>query len=187
MLEKMCYLVLTASALLMAYASLTGRLSRTTRLQPASRATVLSEGSVAPPLMLRAGEVDSVPAAMPGRETLVVFFSTACPYCLASLGTYRELARTRCDLALTFVVLDRQEAEVAGWWAENAWKEDNPDVCASVTVGVGTASIGAFGHPATPTHYLLDEEGRILRNQVGALLAIPDWLQREPSAERGTF
>jgi hypothetical protein len=85
------------------------------------------------------------------------------------------------------VILDLPAREVGEWWEENAWQRDDADVCARVLAGAPTLrSLGSFGRPATPTAYLLDRDGRVLRSEVGAMTSVPDWLQPDTARMVGT-
>lgn len=178
-LEIVCYLVLTTTAIVLAWNNLRDR-DLAPSPEQSDRAPAFAEGAVLPTFQLLTPPADTVPATGSDEETLLVFFSTSCAYCLASLPTYRRVASTRCDLAMTFVMLDIPISQVDHWWSENAW--ERAASCAKIRVGTAATSIASFGRIATPTHYLVDGSGRVLISQVGALYDIPSWLAVESPA-----
>ena len=93
-LEKAAYVIMIVTAVVLAHTNVTGRHSG----PPADSGLppTVPVGDRVPALMLYAEAGDSVAAVQPEEETLLVFFSTRCVYCIASLPTYRKLARTRC-------------------------------------------------------------------------------------------
>ena len=181
-LQNTAYVVLTISAVVLAWGSVTGR-----GLLPDQGGSgiepMFGEGAVLPAITLFAPPADTVPAAAADQETLIVFFATSCPHCLASLPTYRKVASTRCDLTMTFVIRDLPADKIASWWSENAWEQDAPEVCAAVRVGTAVSSLSSFGQIPTPTHYLVDQEGEVLVSGAGSLLDVPAWLSVEAAAD----
>lgn len=138
----------------------------------------LYEGQSAPPLemeLIQGRVVTAVDANVSGR-TLIVFFSTACIYCLESLPVYEEVARSVCDLRIVFAVLDRRADELRSWWLASSW--DPGDECAEVLVGSPSAGFNGYGIRGTPTHILV-EDGKVLNQEAGALRKFPEWLRTD--------
>lgn len=181
-LRSLCYLVLTASAVILALSNLKDR-ELAPHPEQSNPVPAFAEGAVLPTFMLLTPPGDTVPAAGSDEETLLVFFSTSCVYCLASLPTYRRVASTRCDLAMTFVILNIPASQINRWWSENAWEMDASGLCAKIRVGTPATSIASFGRIPTPTHYLVDATGKVLTSRAGALYDIPSWLAVESPAD----
>lgn len=139
----------------------------------------LSLGQTAPPLEVEVKDgtiVEAVDAAASGHA-LIVFFNTGCVYCRESLPTYREVALQECSLRIAFVVLDRRGEDLRDWWSTNAW--DPEEGCGEVLVGSPGKGIDEYGVRMTPTHVLV-EDAVVVEQHVGALSAVPGWLQRTP-------
>lgn len=172
-LQSVCYLVMTATAVVLAWTNLQDR-ALTPSPEQSNPVLAFSEGAVLPNVMLLTPPGDTVSATGSDEETLLIFFSTSCAYCLASLPTYKRVASSRCDLGMTFVMLDIPISQVDAWWSENAWEEAAS--CAKIRVGTAATSLASFGRISTPTHYLVDGSGTVLTPHIGALYDIPSWL-----------
>lgn len=175
MLEKFCYVTLSVTAIVMAAVAVQGR-GEPTSVRPETTPAV-SVGERLPYLAIRTEFADSAPVTEGGKTSFIVFFSPSCPYCVASVPVYKEIAETRCDMELSIVANDVSSAEISEWWSERAWPlmRDGP-VCADVKVGAPVSPTGLFGIKATPTHFLVDENGRVLHVDTGVLVGVPDWL-----------
>lgn len=173
MIEKICYLAMTLSAIALAVASLSSRTSNAGSSSP----TAIERGEHVPDLTLITAEGDSV-SGLSSRPTLVTFFSTSCVYCRASLPIYRKIAAERCDLTMSFVAYDR-EGEDSGWWEQNAWESSAS--CADVRVGSAGSSLASFDIKGTPTHLWIGPDGALLHAESGALTAMPAWLDQRHS------
>ena len=104
----------------------------------------------------------------------VSFFSTACPYCMASIPEYREAVTTRCDQTFLFVVFDREGPDLEEWWSVNAWGPEEP--CATVRVANLGLRMSDLGVMATPTHVVLGEGTRVEEVNVGQIRSGDSWL-----------
>lgn len=178
-LQSVCYLVMTATAVVLAWTNLQDQ-ALTPSPERSNPVLAFSEGAVLPNVMLLTPPGDTVSATGSEQETLLIFFSTSCAYCLASLPTYQRLASSRCDLGMSFVMLDIPTSQVDDWWSDNTWEQGAS--CAKIRVGTAATSLASFGRISTPTHYLVDGSGMVLTPHVGALYDIPSWLVVESPA-----
>lgn len=137
----------------------------------------LTAGDQAPPFVIETVEGDSLQALAGGKNTFVVFFSTSCSFCRASLPVYRDIVRNRCDMTVSFVVLDQKGSELADWWETHAWNEE--EACADVRIGSRTFSAEPYGVTRTPTHFWISSEREILEARPGALMSTPEWLEAD--------
>jgi len=99
-----------------------------------------------------------------GKATLVVFFYPTCAYCNASAPDIQRMYDTYKAQGLSVVyvnILPDEQKLVKGWQAEH---------CSTVPVLVG-ATTGTiqdnYDVTATPTHYLLDANGKVLARHSG--------------------
>lgn len=163
MFEKLCIGLLTLSALALAGNSIFRGSAPPVPLQ-----STVGDSARSFEVMGSDGTAHPVSSSDPA---LIVFFSTACEWCMKSLPTYREVATQDCSLDVILAVID-VEGE-----ALRAWEEENLDTlapCGSLTVGSVSRPF-KYDVPATPTHYLI-RGGAIVEKQVGAMLRVPGWL-----------
>jgi glutathione peroxidase-family protein len=103
-------------------------------------------------------------ADFPGKATLVVFFYPTCAYCNASFGAIQRLYDTYHDRGLSMVwinVVPREERLIVPWQAKHGYT-------VPVLVGANLRALQRdYGVQMTPTHYLLDERGRVLARHQG--------------------
>jgi len=172
--EKVCYGILTVSAVVMAFVVVTSSVD-----EHDLRLTALGTGEHAPDLDIELfdGEVVNAVDEATAERTLLVFFATDCAYCVASLPVYRELASRDCTLRIAVVVLDRRGQDLRDWWLTNAWKSG--ETCANVTIGSPVQGIENYGVRVTPTHILVDD-AVIVEQHIGALETVPEWVERRP-------
>ena len=171
MLEKVAYVVMIITALAMAYVSLgSGRGSVVPGLEPG-----IEKGDTVPSLRLLVADELREQSWVEADETLLVFFSTGCPFCLASLPVYRRIAQTRCDVRMVFAVYDRGGSDLEDWWDVNAWGRDDP-VCSEYVLGRVVEGADAFGVAGTPSHFLVAPSGEVVELSVGMMKEVPEWL-----------
>lgn len=134
----------------------------------------LGAGDLFPELTLTDSAGQDVSPLSSADDGFVVFFSTGCPYCIASLPVLREIARERCDLAVTIVFLDVDVSgrEMGEWWTTNGLA----DACGPIRFGSLGNLPKTFGVTATPTFFLLSEDRRIVHRALGVLTEFPEWL-----------
>jgi len=129
----------------------------------------LEPGAHVPELLLALADGGEVRIPFPeseASETLLIMFSTSCWPCVRALPVYREMASTKCDLGIGFVILDLSHDELTDWW--QARREDWGKACAPIAVGRPAHSLGAYSVRLVPTHYLIDSGGTVLGKMVGA-------------------
>lgn len=176
MLQRICYVVLTISAAAMAAVMISSRLAHHSQMSSISPGLTRGDSIAELEIVTAQGHTSAISSA---GHSLIVFFSRTCTYCLESLSTYRAIALTKCDLRLSFVVVDHDSEALDTWWTENAWPLDSS--CADVKVGRAVGSLRPFALSATPTHLLVDKAHRIVATRVGALTALPPWLDLDES------
>jgi thioredoxin-related protein len=97
-----------------------------------------------------------------GKATLVVFFYPTCKYCNAAFPEIQKLHDAYRDRGLSVVwinVLPEEERLIADWQTKNGY---------TVPVLVGGRSIvNEYRVAMTPTHYLLDAQGKVLSKKAG--------------------
>jgi thiol-disulfide isomerase/thioredoxin len=97
-----------------------------------------------------------------GKVTLVVFFFPTCGYCNTAAPTMQKLHETYRDRGLSMVwinVVQEQDALVAAWRTTHGF---------TVPVLLGGRSADRdYKVTATPMHYLIDAEGKILSRHAG--------------------
>lgn len=99
-----------------------------------------------------------------GRATLVVFFYPTCKYCNLSFPELQRIYVTYRDRGLEMVwinVLPEEERLIAAWRSEHGYT-------VPVLVGATLRSLqNDYGIAMTPTHFLLDADGRVLWKHAG--------------------
>ena len=97
-----------------------------------------------------------------GRATLVVFFFPTCPYCNASFPEIQKLHDAYRDEGLSTVwinVVPDEEPLIEAWRTRHGY---------TVPVLLGRRSVqNDYKLVMTPTHYLLDSNGRVLLRHAG--------------------
>jgi len=97
-----------------------------------------------------------------GKATVVVFFFPTCGFCKASLPEAQKLHDAYKDRGLSMVwinVVPQEDRLIPDWRAKNGF---------SVPVLLGGRSAqNDYKLTMTPTHYLLDPEGKVLFKQAG--------------------
>ena len=97
-----------------------------------------------------------------GKATLVVFFFPTCRFCNLAFPEMQRLHDRYKDRGLAMVwinVIPQQERLVADWQRRRGH---------AVAVLLGGSSIqNDYALTVTPTHYLLDAEGRVLARHAG--------------------
>lgn len=97
-----------------------------------------------------------------GKATLVVFFYPKCPYCNAAFPEIQKLydKYEAQGLAMVWVnVLPDQAPLIGEWRAQHGY---------TVPILLGRGSVmGDYDLAMTPTHYLLDAQGRVLARHEG--------------------
>ena len=97
-----------------------------------------------------------------GKATLVVFFYPTCKYCNVALPEIQRLGDKYKNDGLSVVwinVIPEQEKLIAEWRAEHGY---------TVPILLGGASVQRdYTLVMTPTHYLLDSEGKVLSKRAG--------------------
>jgi peroxiredoxin len=97
-----------------------------------------------------------------GKATLVVFFFPRCPHCNAALPEIQKLHDSYMGQGLSTVwinVVPDEERLIADWRARGGF---------TVPVLLGGRSVQSdYKLVMTPTHYLLDSEGRVLSRHAG--------------------
>jgi hypothetical protein len=96
------------------------------------------------------------------RATLIVFFFPTCGFCNTALPGIQKIHDTYKDRGLSMVwinVIPRQERLIADWRRRNGYKAD-------ILLG-GRSVQKDYQLTMTPTHYLVDGEGRVLWKHAG--------------------
>jgi thiol-disulfide isomerase/thioredoxin len=97
-----------------------------------------------------------------GKTTLVVFFFPTCGYCNAAFPEIQKLHDAYKDRGLSMVwinVVPQQERLIADWRRRNGYT-------AMILLG-GRSVQKDYKLTMTPTHYLLDAEGKVLWRHAG--------------------
>lgn len=130
-----------------------------------------------PPLALMGVNEDTVniDLASGTEERLIVFFSSACPFCVQSLPVYRSVSEL-CQPSLILAFTDLKGAELGAWWEEygRGFSEESK----SMSIGSVLGPLSLYQLRGTPTHYLIGTDGRVKHHMEGALTEIPAWLNR---------
>ena len=109
-----------------------------------------------------------------GKVTLVVFFFPTCPYCNAAFPEIQRLHDSYKERGLSTVwinVVPEEERLLAGWQARHGY---------TVPILLGGRSVQReYELDITPTHYLLDAQGRVLRRHTGYNAGDEKELERE--------
>jgi len=140
-----------------------GKLKPRTNLAPVPAPT---PGETFRPFRLKTldGTEKSLPDVSGKRATLVVFFYPTCRYCNLAGPDIQRMYNTYSAQGLSVVwinILPDEQGQVARWQADHGYT-------APVLVGGELAQIqNDYGVEGTPTHYLLDGEGRILSKHSG--------------------
>lgn len=101
-------------------------------------------------------------ADVQGKATLVVFFFPTCPYCNAAFPSIQRLHDAYKDRGLSTVwinIVPDEEPLIAGWRSTHRYT-------VPVLLG-GRATQNDYKLVMTPTHYLLDAQGRVLSKHAG--------------------
>ena len=97
-----------------------------------------------------------------GKATLVVFFFPTCPFCNAAFPEIQELNDAYKERGLSMVwinVVPDEEKLIAGWRTKHGY---------TVPVLVGGRSVqNDYKLVMTPTHYLLDSQGKVISRHAG--------------------
>lgn len=135
----------------------------------------LAQGTVFPSLHLVDGKGDTlaIEIAEDAREKLIVFYSSSCPFCRQSLPIYRAVSQ-RCDPSMVIVLTDLSGSAMAAWWEDT--RDGFSERCDSIAVGSPLGSLSAYQVRGTPTHYLIDSDGRVKHRFEGVLTEMPPWL-----------
>jgi len=140
-----------------------GKLKPRTNLAPVPAPT---PGETFRPFRLKTldGTEKSLPDVSGTRATLVVFFYPTCRYCNLAGPDIQRMYNTYSAQGLSVVwinILPDEQGQVARWQADHGYT-------APVLVGGELEQIqNDYGVEGTPTHYLLDGEGRILSKHSG--------------------
>lgn len=109
-----------------------------------------------------------------GKTTLVVFFFPTCQYCNAAFPAIQKLYDTYKDRGLSMVwinVVPDEERLIADWRARHGY---------TVPILLGRQSAARdYKLVMTPTHYLLDAQGRVLSRHEGYTPGDEKSLERE--------
>jgi len=109
--------------------------------------------------------IEGAQTALPdllGKLTLVVFFYPTCQYCNVALPEIQKLYDTYREQGLATVwinVVPEQNGQLAQWRSRHNYS-------APILLG-GRAAQNTYSVAMTPTHYLLDGDGRVLVRQEG--------------------
>ena len=138
-----------------------------------TRNMLSTDGQPAPELWGRtlAGELYSLDKAA-GRPALVYFFAPWCKICAASAGNLNRLRRWRDpgDIEIVAVALDWATAEEVRDYVDRHGLE--------VTVILGDAAVARqWQVQAFPSYYVLDDEHRIVRRDIGYSSQLGLWLR----------
>jgi peroxiredoxin len=110
------------------------------------------------------GTEKSLPDVLGKKATLVVFFYPTCKYCNIAAPDIQKMNDTYSPQGLSVVyvnIIPEEQALVAKWQADHGYT-------APVLVGGNLDEIQRdYGVEGTPTHYLLDGEGKILSKHSG--------------------
>jgi thiol-disulfide isomerase/thioredoxin len=111
---------------------------------------------------------------MLGRTTLVVFFFPTCKFCNAAFPDIQKLHDSYKDRGLSIVWINavpEEEALIAAWRSKHGY---------TVPILLGGHSVqGDYKLAMTPTHYLLDSQGRVLWKHAGYRPGDEKILERE--------
>lgn len=111
---------------------------------------------------------------MLGKATLVVFFFPTCAYCNVALPEMQKLHDAYRDDGLSVVwinVLPEQERLIPKWRDRHGY---------TVPILLGGRSVQKdYALTMTPTHYLLDAEGKVLTRHAGFKRGDQESLERQ--------
>jgi cytochrome oxidase Cu insertion factor (SCO1/SenC/PrrC family) len=109
-----------------------------------------------------------------GKATLVVFFFPTCPYCNAAFPQIQKLHDTYKSEGLSMVwinVVPDEERLIPEWKARHGY---------TVPILLGGRSVpNDYKLVMTPTHYLLDSQGKVLSRHAGYTAGDEKSLERE--------
>jgi peroxiredoxin len=109
-----------------------------------------------------------------GKATLVVFFFPTCPFCNAAFPEIQKLHDSYKDRGLSMVwinVVPEEERLIADWRTRHGY---------TVPVLLGGRSVqNDYKLVMTPTHYLLDSQGKVLSSHAGYTAGDEKGLERE--------
>lgn len=121
------------------------------------------------------GDTLAIDLAGDARGKLIVFYSSSCPFCKQSLPTYRAVSQ-RCDPSMVIVLTDLSGSAMAAWWEDT--RDGFSERCDSIVVGSPLSSLSVYRVRGTPTHYLIDRDGRVKHHFEGVLTEMPPWLTK---------
>jgi peroxiredoxin len=128
------------------------------------------------------GEPRTLADVRGSKATLVVFFYPKCPYCNAEAPSIQKIADTYRAQGLSVVyinILPEQDNLVRDW-------QNDHHYTFPVLVGASTQSVGKdYSVSATPTHYLLGPNGRVLATRSGFQPGDEKTLEEEVTAALG--
>jgi peroxiredoxin len=132
---------------------------------PVANPAALTAGSAFKPFKLKT--LDGTEKALTdvlGKATLVVFFYPTCPYCNQAAPDIQKIYDTYKSQGLSVVwinILPEEQKLVADWQARHGYT-------APVLAGANLKSMQRdYDVDATPTHYLLDSQGKVLTRHTG--------------------
>jgi glutathione peroxidase-family protein len=109
-----------------------------------------------------------------GKATLVIFFFPTCPFCNAAFPEIQKIHDSYKDRGLSMVwinVVPEEEPLIAGWRTKHGY---------TVPVLVGGGSVQSdYKLAMTPTHYLLDSQGKVILRHAGYQAGDEKDLERE--------
>ena len=97
-----------------------------------------------------------------GKATLVVFFYPTCPFCNAAFPGIQKLHDTYKDQGLSTIwinVLPDEDRLIADWRTRHGYT-------VPILLG-GRSAQGDYKLTMTPTHYLLDSQGKVISRHAG--------------------
>jgi len=133
------------------------------------------------------GTEKSLPDVLGKSATLVVFFFPSCRYCTMAAPDIQKIYDTYRAQGLSVVwinILPEEQEQVARWQADHG-------ATAPVLVGGNLDDLQRdYGVEGTPTHYLLDSEGRVLSKhsgfRAGDEKVLEEEVKRALAGEKGT-
>jgi peroxiredoxin len=97
-----------------------------------------------------------------GKATLVVFFYPTCPYCNAAFPEVQKMYDAYKGRGLSMIwinVIPDEDKLIAAWQSEHGY---------TVPILLGGRSVqNDYKLVMTPTHYLLDSQGKVLSRRAG--------------------
>jgi peroxiredoxin len=126
----------------------------------------------APPIIVETLNGDTVTTPRLGATHFLIVYSTTCRFCNASVKSWRRIVDEVCgDVEVVLISAESIETQRSYWRDKGALVSSrcsgHPPIVAKAVNPQLVAE--QFGLRATPTHFVLDSEGRVIRTWLGSI------------------